>query len=149
MQVDIQPMIVRTYKETDLKRCQDIAKTDYNFNEYITLSDFHFVVTETAEGFVSGYGVIQISEWNRSAWIVDIIVEPKYRGQGHGRCIVIKLAEIAKSKNCSVLIDYLPINFEYFFFYLKMGFKICGYNSRLFYDTDPEKRMAIIVGLDL
>jgi GNAT superfamily N-acetyltransferase len=142
-------MIVRIYRETDIQRCQEIAKTDYNYNGYLTLPNFHFVVAENDGGFITGYGVIQIWDWNRSAWIVDIIVDPKYRGQGYGKGIVMKLAEIARNKNCTVLIDYLPTDFEFFFFYLKMGFKFCGYNSRLFYDTDPDKRMAIIVGLDL
>jgi ribosomal protein S18 acetylase RimI-like enzyme len=142
-------MTVRTYTETDLKRCQEIAATEYDFNEYLTLPNFHFVVAQSDQATVTGYGVIQVWDWNRSAWIVDIIVDPAFRTQGYGRGLVTNLAEIARGKNCSVLIDYLPADFEFVFFYLKMGFKFCGYNSRLFYHANTEKRMAIIMGLDL
>lgn len=142
-------MIIRPYKKTDIKRCREIANTDFNYNNYIGLSDYHFFVVENDKSLVVGYGVIQIWQWNRSAWIVDINIDPLQRNQGHGRALVQKLAEVAKNSGSVVLIDYLPTNFESTFFYFKLGFKICGYNSRLFFDDVPEKRMAIIMGLDL
>lgn len=142
-------MIVRPYEKKDLKRCQEIAKTDFNYNEYLNLPGHHFLVIENAAEIITGYGVTQIWEWNRSCWVVDINIDPLYRNRGYGRALVNKLAEIGKSNNCTVLIDYFPSDFQHSSFYFKLGFKICGYNSRLFYDEDPEKRMGIIVGLDL
>ncbi|MFC2164594.1 GNAT family N-acetyltransferase [Acidobacteriota bacterium] len=142
-------MIVRPYTKKDLRRCQDITKTDFNYDEYLDLSNYHFLVIENDEGLVIGYGVIQIWEWNRSSWIVDINIDPMYRNRGYGRILVTKLAEVAKNSKSTVLIDYFPSDFEQTSFYFKLGFKICGYNSRLFYDEDPEKRMGILVGLDI
>ena len=69
-------MIVRPYEEKDLKRCQDIAKTNFNYNEYLNLPNYHFLIIENDEGFITGYGVTQIWEWNRSSWIVDINIDP-------------------------------------------------------------------------
>ena len=142
-------MMVRPYEKKDLKRCQDIAKTDFNYDEYLTLTNYNFIVIENDEGFITGYGVTQIWDWNRSCWIVDINIDPLYRNRGYGRTLVKKLAEMAKNANSTVLIDYFPPDFEHSLFYFKLGFKICGYNSRLFYNEDPEKRMGILVGLDL
>ena len=142
-------MIVRPYEKKDLKRCRAIAKTDFNYDEYFKLPHHHFFVIESDEGLVTGYGVAQIWEWNRSSWIVDINIDPLHRNRGYGRALVNKMAEISKSNNGTVLIDYFPSDFEHSSFYFKLGFKICGYNSRLFYDEDPEKRMGIIVCLDL
>ncbi|MBN1225252.1 MAG: GNAT family N-acetyltransferase [Candidatus Aminicenantes bacterium] len=145
----ITALIIRPYKKKDLKRCREIAHTEFNFDDYLSLPNYHFVVVANDEGLVAGYGVIHIWEWNRSAWIVDINVDPPLRNRKYGRALVNGLAEIAKSNGCTVLIDYFPTDYEFAFFYFKLGFKMCGYNSRLFYDEDPEKRMGIIMGLDL
>ena len=80
---------------------------------------------------------------------MDINIDPLHRNRGYGRSLVKKLAEMAKINNSTVLIDYFPSDFEHASFYFKLGFNICGYNSRLFYDENPEKRMGILVGLDL
>lgn len=142
-------MNVRPYDIRDLERCQSIAKTEFNYNEYLNLPDYNFLVIENDDGCVTGFGVTQIWEWNRSCWIVDINIDPLYRNRGYGRALVNKLAESARNNNGTVLIDYFPSDFEHSSFYFKLGFKICGYNSRLFYDEDPEKRMGILVALDL
>ena len=142
-------MIIRPYKKKDLKRCQEIANTDFNYDNYLSLPDYHFFVLENEKGIVIGYGVIHIWEWNRSSWIVDINIDPPHRNRGYGRALIEKLAGIAKSNGSTVLIDYFPTDFEFALFYFKLGFKLCGYNSRLFYDENPEKRMGIIMGLDL
>jgi ribosomal protein S18 acetylase RimI-like enzyme len=142
-------MIVRPYEKKDLKRCQDIAQTDFIYDEYLNLPNHNFLVIENDDGFITGFGVTQIWEWNRSCWIVDINIDPLHRNRGYGRALVKKLADMAKRNNSTVLIDYFPSDFEHSSFYFKLGFKICGYNSRLFYDEDPEKRMGILVGLDL
>lgn len=142
-------MIVRRYEKRDLKRCQDIAKNDFNYDDYLNLPGYRFLVIENEEGLVTGYGVIQVWEWNRSSWIVDINIDPLHRNRGFGRALVNELAELAKCENATVLIDYFPSDFKHSSFYFKLGFKICGFNSRLFYDEDPEKRMGILVGLDL
>ncbi len=140
--------LVRPYKSQDLAACQRITGRDDDFTRYTQIEGCGCWVLETA-GEIVGLVVVQIWRWNRSAWLIELEVEPSRRGLGYGTALLQQAANFAGENSCRVLFDALPTDYRHLPFYFRRGFRICGYND-LFYDT-PERaqRTALLVALEL
>ena len=139
-------MEIRAFEGNDLKRCQEIARSVIDFTHVLDLRASHIVVAEE-EGNVVGFGYIHIWQWNKVAWIGDLVVEDSHRGRGIGTKLIQYLAKLAKSDGCITLMDDPPPNHPVIGFYLKLGFRFCGYNDSYFHN--PKNRMAVFMCFDI
>ncbi len=139
-------MEIRAFKEDDLKRCQEIARNVFDYTHVLDIRASHIIVVEE-EGNVVGFGYIHVWQWNKVAWIGDLVVDESYRGRGLGTKLVQHLAKVAKSNGCLTLMDDPPPKHPVIGFYLKLGFRFCGYNDSYF--ASPRNRMAVFMCLDI
>ena len=137
---------MRPFQDRDLPRCQEILKSSYDFSHTIDFDASQILVAE-AEGQVVAMGYIHIWEWNRVAWLNDFVVDERFRNRGIGRRLVFALAEVAREQGCVILMDHPPASHPVVAFYVKLGFRLCGYNDSYF--SGPKNRMAVFLGLDL
>ena len=139
-------MEIRAFKEDDGKRCQQIARSSFDYSHVLDLSASHIIVA-AEEGGVVGFGYIHIWQWNKVAWLGDLVVEDRHRGRGIGTKLIQHLAKLAKNDGCITLMDHPPSNHPVIGFYLKLGFRFCGYNDSYF--NNPRNRMAVFMCLDI
>jgi len=139
-------MEIRAFEEGDLKRCQEIAGSVIDYTHVLDLRASHIFVAEE-EGTVVGFGFIHVWQWNKVAWIGDLVVEEGHRGRGIGTKLVQHLAKVAKNDGCIALMDDPPPKHPVIGFYLRLGFRLCGYNDSYF--ANPRNRMAVFMCLDI
>jgi ribosomal protein S18 acetylase RimI-like enzyme len=145
-QTDTAAAVVRGFEPADLRRCQEIANSSYDFSHVLDLAASHIVVAEIG-GEVVGFGYVHVWQWNKVAWLNDLVVDKDWRGQGIGAALVRHLADYARSEGCVILMDHPPANHPAIAFYLRLGFRFCGYNDSYF--NNPKNRMAVFMGFDL
>ena len=139
-------MNIRPFSKKDLKRCQEIAKSTYDYAHVLDLDAAHIIVAEDRRKVV-GFGYIHVWQWNKVAWLGDLIVDESHRGRGIGTQLVKHLADLARKEGCLALMDHPPSRHPVIGFYLKLGFRICGYNDSYF--SESQDRIAIFMCLDL
>ncbi|MGE5653766.1 MAG: GNAT family N-acetyltransferase [Bacillota bacterium] len=142
-------MRVRLYRPSDLGRCQAISGSDFDYNAYLTLPDHTFVVVEEDRQNLAGFAACHIWRWNRSAWLLELFVDPKYRNRGYGEALIEFLAEQLKGEQIRMLFERLHPSHPSLNFYLQSRFRIVGYNSRFFDEPTLDDQMALELGLDL
>lgn len=143
---ETQDVLVRPFQERDLPRCQEILHSSYDFSHGMDLDASQIMVAEI-DGHVIAVGYIHVWEWNKVAWLNDFVVDAEYRNRGIGRKLVLALADVARKQGSIILMDHPPATHPVVGFYLKLGFRLCGYNDSYF--SDPKNRMAVFMGLDL
>ena len=90
-----------------------------------------FVAEENGE--IVGFGRVHIYKWNRSAYVINLLVDAGYRRRGIGSLLLKTMEDFAMENGARVImfdtaIDNIPVLNLYF----KNGFKICGYNEKLY-----------------
>jgi len=89
-----------------------------------------FVIEEN--GKIVGYSRMHLFKWYEGAHIVTVVVDENYRGKGYGRMLMREMERYAKDKGMKVLmLDTEPDNSRALIFYLKNGYRICGYKENL------------------
>jgi len=90
-----------------------------------------FFVAEENEKII-GYSRMHLFRWYEGAHIVTIVVDENYRRKGYGKMLMKEMEDYAKNKGMKVLtLDTVPDNSEALIFYIKNGYKICGYKENL------------------
>lgn len=84
-------------------------------------------------------GQIRVSKnWNAYAYIHDIAVDEKYRGQGVGRALMERAIEWAKSQGFpGMMLETQDNNVAACRFYERCGFELCGFDTHLYKAMDP------------
>ena len=76
--------------------------------------------------------------WNGYAYIDDVAVEAKFRGQGIGRALIERTIEWAKSKGFpGLMLETQDNNVAGCKLYEKCGFKLRGFDTHLYKGLDP------------
>lgn len=107
-------------------------------------TDF-FVIKE--KNRTIGFSGLKHFSWNNTAKITNIFLLPIFRHKGYGQALIEILIKTAKKKKARTLIAEAPSAKPALKFYLKNGFRICGYNDR-YYDNKG-KEIAIFLSYDL
>lgn len=141
-----QRLHIRPFSSSDLERCQEIAGSSFDWSHVVDLAASHLEVADM-DGEVVGFAYIQIWAWNRVAWLGDILVDMRWRGKGVGTALLHRMIELARDKGCLTLMDHPPSDHPGVGFYLRQGFRVCGFNDR--YLPEPENRTALFLGYDL
>ena len=90
-----------------------------------------FVVED--EGKIVGYSRMHLYRWNNSAYIITVLVDAKHRRKGVGTDLLKAMEDFAKKSKARILLfDTASDNTAALQLYFKNGFKICGYNDKIY-----------------
>jgi ribosomal-protein-alanine N-acetyltransferase len=91
-----------------------------------------FFVTEE-NGEILGFSRVHSYRWNNSAYAISHLVYLHSRRKGIGTALLTAMESYAKENRARVLMFDTEIeNFPALNLYFKNGFKICGYNDKLY-----------------
>lgn len=110
------------------------ANTDTLFQAYWN-EPRAFAVTDEKEQML-GFLEIDVSEWNNTLVVTQLLVKPEYRGRGVGTMLVNFVKDIAKKEDYRVIsLETQNTNVPAIEFYEKNGFVFAGGNI-FFYSND-------------
>jgi len=90
-----------------------------------------FIAEENGE--IVGFGRVHFYGWNRSAYVINLLVDADYRRRGIGSLLLKTMEDFARENGARVILfDTAIDNIPALNLYFKNGFKICGYNERLY-----------------
>ncbi len=79
-----------------------------------------------------------LRHWNAYAYIDDIAVNEKHRGQGVGRALISRAIEWAKEKGFpGIMLETQNNNVVACRLYQSCGFELCGFDTHLYKALDP------------
>ncbi|MBX5320738.1 MAG: GNAT family N-acetyltransferase [Candidatus Bathyarchaeota archaeon] len=125
------PVIIVLMKKNSEPLNEDLAVffTAKNPNE-----EYKLFVAEK-NGKIIGFSRVHFYRWNKSAYAINLLVDSKYRRKGIGTLLLKTMEGFAKEKGARVLMfDTAIDNIPALNLYFKNGFKICGYNNKLYDD---------------
>jgi ribosomal protein S18 acetylase RimI-like enzyme len=94
--------------------------------------EYKLFVAEEDDKIV-GFLRVHFYKWNRSAYVINLLVDVGYRRRGIGNLLLKTTEEFAKKKKARILMfDTTVDNIPALNLYLKSGFRICGYNDKLY-----------------
>jgi len=93
---------------------------------------YRFFVAKDDDKIV-GYSRIHLYRWNNSAFIISLLVDAKHRRRGIGTRLLKAMEYFARKSKARVLMfDASPDNAPALQLYFKNGFRICGYNDKIY-----------------
>lgn len=120
--VDSRPRLYNEYSEQRLRDAPSRADA--------------FFVAETS-GAPCGLLIIVVPLWTDAAEITDLAVDRPARGLGAGRALVSAAVEYARNRHLRALwVEPRSDNSAAIDFYLKLGFRISGFNDRMYSNGD-------------
>jgi ribosomal protein S18 acetylase RimI-like enzyme len=97
-----------------------------------------FLVAEV-DGDVAGLLMIIVPSWTDAAEVTDLAVDIAFRRLGAGRALVETAAEWARERRYrSLWVEPRADNHAAISFYTALGFRLSGFNDRLYSNTDHE-----------
>jgi ribosomal protein S18 acetylase RimI-like enzyme len=109
-----------------------------------------FIAAEI-DGEVAGLLMILVPDWTDAAEITDLAVDIAFRRAGAGRALVDAAVEWARQRgHRSLWVEPRADNHAAISFYASLGFRISGFNDRLYSNADHEDgRPTIYLHLEL
>lgn len=109
-----------------------------------------FVVAET-DGEVQGYLMIVVPSWTDAGEITDLAVDIACRREGAGRAMIAAAAGLARARHLrSLWVEPRADNHAAISFYLSLGFRVAGFNDRMYSNSDHENgKQTIPMHLEL
>lgn len=103
----------------------DCVKNDVEASDYSVAAEI--------EGFITGFATVKYEAWNKRAVLTGIYVAPESRGKGVGRALIDSVINYAKTTPARCLwLETQNINYPAIRFYIKMGFRFCGFDKSLY-----------------
>ncbi len=98
---------------------------------------------------VVGTALIWATDWNKTGYLAELAVSKEYQRMGYGSRIIDELAKRARRKGLRAIIVETQLDNKLGMdFYLKKGFRLCGYNDR-YYTNNPNSSHAIAIFFSL
>lgn len=145
---------IRAAKLEDLHHISRLEKTNNvstneNFKVLFKIDNANekcrFFVAEK-NGKIVGYSRLHIYKWNNSAYIVPVLVDIAHRREGIATHLLKTMEDFARENKARVMIfDTAHDNVAGLQLFFKNGFKVCGYNDKLY----PEAKTAIYLAKEL
>lgn len=109
-----------------------------------------FVVAHL-DGEVAGLLMIIVPTWTDAAEITDLAVDIAFRRMGAGRALVETAVEWARQRDRRALwVEPRADNHAAISFYVSMGFRVSGFNDRMYSNKDHEDgRPTVLMYLEL
>lgn len=117
-----------------------------NWKEVLHSKDTEMFLLVEGKKLIGFTGIVR-HDWNNTLQIMDIFIDPGYRGHGLGLKLVNFLISKSKKTKHRCLIAEAPSSTNVSVFYKKAGFRKCGYNDR--YYSNKGKEIALWMSLDL
>lgn len=90
-----------------------------------------FVAEEN--GKIVGYSCMHFYRWNNSVYIISLLVGAEHRRKGIGTRLLKAMEKLARENKARVLLfDASPENIPALQLYFKNGYRICGYNDKIY-----------------
>lgn len=119
---------------------------NYNFEK---MKENSFFVGAYYEGNCVGLAIFQKS-WNKYLYLYDLKVNSFYRDQGLGKKLIEEGKKIAKENNyLGIYTQGQDNNLGACLFYLNNGFKIGGFDNKVYFGTQQQEKADIIFYLDI
>jgi ribosomal protein S18 acetylase RimI-like enzyme len=97
-----------------------------------------FVVAES-DGDVRGYLIVMVPTWTDAGEITDLAVDIACRREGAGRALIHAAADWARAHNLrSLWVEPRADNHAAISFYVSLGFRVAGFNDRMYSNSDHE-----------
>ncbi len=132
---------IRIAEQTDLPKIVELIKRNKEplnenleavFNFESPNEKCRFFVAEKDSKIV-GFSRVHIYRWNKSAYVINLLVDANYRRRGIGSLLLRTAEEFARENGARVLMfDTAIDNIPALNLYFKNGFRICGYNEKLY-----------------
>lgn len=143
-------MRVRAARTEDAQRCSEISEIR-SADELRRLSprhDVRWLVIENRDGIIEGTALVHLWAWNQIAWVWDLTIDERERGQGYGMALLKGIIAAARQMGGRVLMDFEPSRPSTLArLYVHSGFRICGTNDRWF--ASDKDSTAVFYGYDL
>lgn len=123
-----------------------LKETHRNWKKMLSSKEIKMIIAE-AEGRPIGFSGIELKRWNNTAQITQIVVATEHRRKGIGKRLIKKLKHIAKEWSVRTIIAEVGSLNPALQFYLKCGFRICGFNDR--YYNNGKSEFAFFLSYDL
>jgi ribosomal protein S18 acetylase RimI-like enzyme len=109
-----------------------------------------FIVSEVG-GEIAGLLMIIMPNWTDAAEITDLAVDIAFRRIGAGRALVVSAAKWAQERRYRALwVEPRADNHAAISFYVSLGFRVSGFDDRLYSNTDHEEgRPTVYMHLEL
>ena len=116
----------------------------------IALAESDFALLAEIEGKIVGFLIVKFESWNRRAWITHLYVRGKNKGKGIGSRFVDEAANFARVREARGLwLETQNFNYPAIQFYLKLGFRFCGFDESLYDPSVVPGETAIYFMRDL
>ncbi len=96
---------------------------------------------------IIGFTGLKYHNWNNVVQIINIFIHPNYRRKSYGTKLIKFLIKYLRKKKYRTLTAEAPSLNPALIFYLKNGFRICGFHDR--YYSNKGKEMALFLSYDL
>lgn len=109
-----------------------------------------FLVAEV-DGELAGLLMTVVPSWTDSAEITDLAVDIAFRRLGAGRALIDAAVEWTRERgNRSLWVEPRADNHAAISFYISLGFRLSGFNDRLYSNADHEDgRPTVFMHLEL
>jgi ribosomal protein S18 acetylase RimI-like enzyme len=115
----------------------------------LTKTDLFLVARDAGERI--GYLMIVVPKWTDAAEVTDLAVDIACRRTGAGRALVGAAEEWARQRGCrSIWVEPRADNHAAISFYTALGFRVSGFNDRMYSNEDHEDgKPTIFMHLEL
>jgi ribosomal protein S18 acetylase RimI-like enzyme len=115
------------------------SKDKINADDYIN-NDDKIIFFAYVEGKIAGQIILR-KNWNKYAYIEDIVVDKTYRQIGIGKALISKAKEWAKDKELKgIMLETQNNNVAGCKLYESCGFKLCGFDKYLYKGIDSNTK---------
>ncbi|MGC8997949.1 MAG: GNAT family N-acetyltransferase [Candidatus Bathyarchaeia archaeon] len=131
---------IRVAEQNDLPKIIELIKRNKEpLNEDLGLFSILKAQTRSADSLLQKrmakllFWESAFYRWNRSAYVINLLVDAGYRRRGIGSLLRKTMDEFARENGARVLMfDTAIDNIPALNLYFKNDFKICGYNEKLY-----------------
>lgn len=148
---------LRRAEESDIDSLEAVIsqhwKVNIDHHREMTNKNAIVLVAETLGDArkVIGTGLMWITGWNKTGYLVELAVSTEHMRRGVGRALIDEFAKLAKQNGLrAIIVETQPDNKGGMDFYLSNGFRLCGFNDR-YYTNNPKssREIAVFFSLDL
>jgi GNAT superfamily N-acetyltransferase len=109
------------------------------------------VVASEEDGTLVGVAAADLAAWSRRVQVEGIFVAPQARGRGVGRALMASVTDFAREVGAGcVWVETQNVNYPAVQFYRRLGFRLCGFDERLYDRDSPEAdEVALFFALDV
>lgn len=146
-------MTIRIAKDKDVPLLENVINEHWkvNIDHSQEIKNPNAILLVAEENSILGTALMWVVEWNKTGYLVELAVSKEQQRKGIGSKIIDELVMRAKEKGLrAIIVETQPDNKVAMDFYLKKGFRLCGYNDH-YYTNSPKSshEIAIFFALDI